>query len=203
VIRVAQLLLVLAAGALWVASRMTWVQVSSFDGLTHPRTTALTGASWSTALIPLALLVLAAAVAALAVRGWPLRLLAVLVALASAGMAYLAITLWVVRDVGPRAADLAEVPVADLTGAQRYYTGAAIAVVAAVCALVGAVLLMRSAARARATPGKYAAPAARREAAARQEGGEGASGPDGMSERMIWDALDEGRDPTGPDNQGR
>ena len=29
-----------------------------------------------------------------------------------------------------------------------------------------------------------------------QEGGEGASGPDGMSERMIWDALDEGRDPT-------
>ncbi|MDT5194157.1 MAG: hypothetical protein QOH20_911, partial [Mycobacterium sp.] len=23
------------------------------------------------------------------------------------------------------------------------------------------------------------------------------------SERMIWDALDEGRDPTSPDNEGR
>jgi uncharacterized membrane protein (TIGR02234 family) len=24
-----------------------------------------------------------------------------------------------------------------------------------------------------------------------------------MSERMLWDALDEGRDPTNPDNMGR
>ena len=62
---------------------------------------------WSTALVPLALLLLAAAVAALAVRGWPLRLLAVLVAAASAGMAYLAISLWVIRDVAVRGADLA------------------------------------------------------------------------------------------------
>ncbi len=107
-IRLAQLLLLLSAGALWVASRMVWVEVQSFDGLGQPKTTALTGASWSTALVPLALLLLAAAVAALAVRGWPLRLLAVLVAAASAGMAYLAISLWVIRDVAVRAAHLAE-----------------------------------------------------------------------------------------------
>ena len=44
------------------------------------RPTTLSGATWSTALLPLALLLLAAAVAALAVRGWPLRVLAVLVA---------------------------------------------------------------------------------------------------------------------------
>ena len=98
-IRLAQLLLLLSAGALWVASRMVWVEVQSFDGLGQPKTTALTGASWSTALVPLAVLLLAAAVGALAVRGWPLRLLAVLVAAASAGMAYLAISLWVIRDV--------------------------------------------------------------------------------------------------------
>ena len=73
-------MLVLAAAALWVASRMTWVEVTSFDGLGQPRTAALSGGSWSTALVPLAVLLLAAAVAALAVRGWPLRLLAVLVA---------------------------------------------------------------------------------------------------------------------------
>ena len=139
----------LAALALWVASRLTWVEVRSFDGLGQPKTATLSGAAWSTALVPLALLVLAAAVAALAVRGWPLRLLAVLVAVASAGMAYLAISLWVIRDVAVRAADLAQVPVASLVGTQRYYWGAVITLVAAVCALVGAVLLMRSAPRAR------------------------------------------------------
>ena len=76
-IRLAQLLLLLSAGALWGASRMVWVEVASFDGLGQPKTTALNGTSWSTALVPLAVLLLAAAVAALAVRGWPLRLLAV------------------------------------------------------------------------------------------------------------------------------
>ncbi|MGV0742758.1 TIGR02234 family membrane protein [Mycolicibacterium sp. XJ870] len=200
--RAAQALLVAAAVALWVASRMTWVQVSSFDGLGQPKSTALTGASWSTALIPLALLVLAAAVAALAVRGWPLRLLAMLVAASSAGMGYLAISLWVIKDVAPRAADLALVPVAQLTGTQRSYAGAVVTLVAAVCALVGAVLLMRSASGARRSVAtRYAAPAARRAAAKHNDAGES------MSERMIWDALDEGQDPTGdrtdPDNKGR
>lgn len=143
--RIAQLLLVLGAAVLWVASRLTWVDVQSFDGLGQPKTSTLTGAQWSTALIPLALLVLAAAVAVLAVRGWLLRILAVLMAAASAAMAYLAITLWVVVDIAPRAADLAEVRVADLTGTTRHFTGAVLTLVAAVLALVGAVLLMRSA----------------------------------------------------------
>jgi uncharacterized membrane protein (TIGR02234 family) len=195
--RVAQLLLVLAALALWIGSRLPWVEVSSFDGLGQPKDTTLSGAAWSTALIPLALLALAAAVAALAVRGWPLRLLAVLVAAASAGMGYLGIGLWVIRDIAARAAELAQVPVAALVGTQRQHWGAVLTVVAAVCALAGAVLLVRAAATAKSGTEKYAAPAARR-AAAREDETE-----DGMSERMIWDALDEGRDPTGPDNQGR
>ena len=58
-IRVGQLALVVAAGALWGASRMTWVQITTFDGLGHPQTAALNGATWSTALIPLSLVVLA------------------------------------------------------------------------------------------------------------------------------------------------
>ena len=53
-------MLLLAAGALWLASRMTWVVVSSFDGLGQPETATLTGGSWSTALVPLALMLLAA-----------------------------------------------------------------------------------------------------------------------------------------------
>jgi uncharacterized membrane protein (TIGR02234 family) len=193
VIRLAQLLLVLAAAALWVASRMTWVEVRSFDGLGQPKDAALSGGSWSTALVPLAVLLLAAAIAALAVRGWPLRVLAVLVAATSAGMAYLAISMWVIRDVAVRAANLAEVPVADLVGTQRHYGGAVVTLVAALGALIGAVLLMRAAARARPDAARYerrATPQADEPGAA-------------MSERSMWDALDEGRDPTNGDNKGR
>ena len=172
-IRVGQLALVVAAGALWGASRMTWVQITTFDGLGHPQTAALNGATWSTALIPLALVVLAAAGAALAVRGWPLRVLALLVAVASAAMAYLAISLWVVEDVAVRAARLAEVPIAELLGTERHFAGASL-----------------ETARYRRGPAVAADQLS-----------------DAMSERMMWDALDEGADPTAdrvnPDSKGR
>ena len=196
-IRIAQLGLVLAAAALWGASRMTWVDVTSFDGLGQPRTAALSGGSWSTALVPLAVLLLATAVAALAVRGWPLRMLAVLAAVTSAGMAYLAISLWVMRDVGVRASNLADAPVADLVGTQRHYGGAVITVVAAAVTLACAVLLLRSATKERSGASRYA----RRTAVQADES------DDAMSERQLWDALDEGLDPTqdrtNPDNKGR
>ena len=197
--RIAQLLLVLSALALWVASRMSWVDVTSFDGLGQPKSTTLNGATWSTALVPLALVALAAAVATLAVRGWVLRLVGGLVAVATVGMGYLGIGLWVVPDVAVRAAELAQIPITALIDTERHHAGAVVTLVAAGCALVGAVLLVRSAAQAKAgtKTGKYLAPAAKREAA-RQETPEAE-----MSERMIWDALDEGRDPTLKDNEGR
>lgn len=188
-IRIAQLGLVLAAAALWIASRMTWVDVTSFDGLGQPRTTALSGGSWSTALVPLAVLLLAIAVAALAVRGWPLRVLAVVTAITSAGMAYLAITLWVIRDVGVRASHLANAPVADLVGTQRHYGGAVITMVAAAVTLTCAALLLRSATKERSGAARYA----RRSAVSADKNDEA------MSERQLWDALDEGRDPTNTD----
>lgn len=199
--RIAQVLLAVAALGLWGASRMAWVDIGSSDGLGQPKTTTLTGGQWSTALVPLAALVLAAAVAALAVRGWALRLLALLMALSSAAMGYLGIGLWTITDVTVRAAHLAEVPVAnvDFASTERHYWGAVVTVAAAVLTLAGAVLLLRASRSARdATANtKYAAPAVRRAAAA--------SGDDAgdMSERMLWDALDEGRDPTRDDNEGR
>ena len=199
--RIAQLLLVLAALGLWVASRLPWVDVASSDGLGQPKSTTLNGATWSEALVPLALLLLAAAVAVLAVRGWALRLLGILVAAATLGMGYLGVGLWVVTDVGGRASELAKIPVTALRATQRHYWGAGLVLVAALGARAGAVLLVRSAAKAKANPaattGKYLAPAARR-AAARRDAPE-----EGMSERMIWDALDEGHDPTVKDNEGR
>lgn len=199
--RIAQFLLMLAALGLWAASRLPWVDVSSFDGLGQPKSTTLNGASWAPALVPLALLLLAAAVAVLTARGWVLRLLGALVAAATVGMGYLGIGLWVIRDVGPPAANLAQIPVTALVGTERHHWGAGLVLAAAVCALGGAVLLVRSAAKAgpNATngSGRYLAPAARRAAARRDPP------DDEMSERMIWDALDEGRDPTASDNEGR
>ena len=200
-IGIAQVLLVVAAGLLWTASRLPWVVVRSFDGLGPPKSVTLSGASWSTALLPLALLMVATAVAAVAVRGWPMRLLAGLLAAASFAVGYLGISLWVIPDVAVRGADLAHIPMVSLVGSERHYWGAGVAVASAVCTLVAAVLLMRSAlifgADAESTA-KYAAPAARR-SMARGDGAsqDNAAAPTGhMSERMIWDALDEGRDPT-------
>ena len=187
-IRIAQALLVVAAAGLWAASRLTWIDLRTFDGLGPPKLITLPGAAWSSALVPLALLLLATAVAALAVRGWLLRMLALLVAVASLATGYLAISLWVIPDVAVRGADIAHVPVLTLMGSQRHYPGPAIALATAICTLVAAVLLMRAAASARGTVTKYLTPAARRALAQPDE--------KTMSERMLWDALDEGRDPT-------
>jgi len=187
-IRIAQALLVVAAAALAAASRLTWVDLRTFDGLGPPKLVTLSGAEWSSVLVPLALVQLAAAVAALAVRGWPLRMLALLVAVASLAASYLAISLWVVPDVAVRGADLAHVPVLTLVGSQRHYPGPVMTLVAAMSTLVAAVLLMRAAASARGTVTKYLTPAGRRSLPQRDE--------KTMSERMIWDALDEGEDPT-------
>jgi uncharacterized membrane protein (TIGR02234 family) len=190
-IRIAQVLLVGSAAGLWAASRLTWVDLRTFDGLGPPKLVTLSGAAWSSALLPLGLVLLATAVAGLAVRGWALRLLAVLVALASLVTGYLAVSMLVMPDVALRAADLAHVPVLDLVGSKRQYPGPVITLAVAVCALVGAVLLMRASTSAGGTATKYLAPAARRSMARRDERDE-----ETMSERMIWDALDEGRDPT-------
>jgi len=190
VIRVAQLLLVLAAIGLWVASRLPWVTVRTFDELGPARTTTLSGGVWSTALVPFGVLLLAAAVAALAVRGWLLRLLALLVALISAGTGYLAITLWTIPDVAPRAANLVDARVLSLVGSSRQYWGAVVTLGAALAALAAAVLLMRVAVKGSTQADKYAAPTRRRAVAVRGE----SRGT--MSERMMWDALDEGDDPT-------
>ena len=186
--RIAQALLVVGAAGLWAASRLTWVELRTFDGLSPPKIVTLSGAAWSSALLPLAVVLLATAVATLAVRGWPLRMLALLLAVVSLATGYLAISLWVVPDVAVRGADLAHVPVLLLVGSRRHYLGPVITLAIAVCTLVGAVLLMRAATLTGGTATKYVTPSARRSLAPRDEGV--------MSERMIWDALDDGRDPT-------
>ena len=187
-IRVAQLVLLISALGLWVASRLPWVSVGSSDGLGQPKTSTINGAAWSNALLPLAVLLLAAALAGLAVRGWLLRALAVLVGLVCVLLGYLGISLMVMRDVAPRGAELAGVPVLNLVASQRHLAGAAVTLAAAVGALVAAALMMRAAATEARRVSKYAGPA---------DPGEGDAGV-AMSERAMWDALDGGLDPTDP-----
>ena len=197
-IRVAQLLLVAAALALWVASRLPWVVLQWFDELAPPRTATLSGAQWSTALVPMAVLLLAAALAALAVRGWVLRGLSVLVAVVSAGAFYLGGTLWLIKDVAVRAAYLTEVPLAMLVSSDRKFTGAVLTLAAGVACLAAAVLLMRAAGKGGSSTVKYASPAQRR--AEQDHATDGQT----MTERTIWDALDDGKDPTREsDTEGR
>jgi uncharacterized membrane protein (TIGR02234 family) len=193
VIRLAQLLLVLSALALWVASRLSWVTVGSFDGLGQPKTSTLSGATWSTALLPLAVLLLAAALAGLAVRGWLLRVVALLLAVVSFALGYLGITLIATPDVGPRGAELAGVSVATLVSSERHLTGAVVTLIAAVGVLLAAVLLMRAAVSAVHRGTRYTV------------AGAAPTGSGVESERGMWEALDEGRDPTDvrSDKEGR
>ena len=128
---------------------------------------------------------------------WQLRLLALIVGGVGAVTGYLAIDLWLSGDIADRAARLADVPVAELVAIQRHEGGAVVTMLVAVATLAAAVLLLLSPARDRSATDKYAAPARRREAARAHD-------PNAApSERMMWDALDEGRDPTDPDNEGR
>lgn len=190
-IRVAQLLLLAAAAGLWAASRLPWVSVTSFDGLGPPTTATLSGAEWSTALLPLAVLLLAAALAGLAARGWLLRAVALLVAPACLALGYLGASLIVMPDIGPRGAAVAGVPVAALVASDRHPAGAIATLAAAAAALAAAALMMRAAAREAHPGGRY-------QAGHRA----GVADADGLSDRGLWDALDAGRDPTS-DTEGR
>ncbi|WP_043807543.1 TIGR02234 family membrane protein [Rhodococcus triatomae] len=193
------LLLAVAALCLWASSRMTWVLVDSFDGLGEARTTALIGGTWAAATTPLALALLAAIAASFAVRGWALRVLAVLVAVVAVAAIVPAVTLLASDIDTDRAGRLAELPDrADVTGTE-VSTGPALLVLAGgVVALVAAALLLRRAAVSTGLSAKYSAPAARRdEAVKRRESGEP------PSQRVLWDALDAGDDPTDDDADGQ
>jgi len=131
----------------------------------------------------------------------------VLLALASLAVGYLGVSLWVVPDVAVRGADLAHVSVVSLVGSERQYWGAGAAVAASLCTLVAAVLLLRSASIPGGLGSKYASPYASSDSRGALRADAETRQMREISERTIWDELDEGRDPTQwprePDNEGR
>lgn len=244
------ILLAAAALAFWIASRLTWAKVLAADGLSPARTFEVKGSDWSPWLTPLALVLLAAILAAMSLRGWGLRIVALLVAAAGVLAAFPAISLVMggTNDTyAATAAGLNDRYVVQLVTTNNWV--AAVVLVGSLCAVAAGVLLMRVASGA-GMSSKYKTPAARREelereifAEHRKRQSDGASGTapssapdnsattgtagsspaqpagqkgstadgattsdalsgdpgevhDAPNERMLWDALDTGIDPT-------
>lgn len=196
-------LLAVAAAALWGSSRLTWVTVTSADGLTEPRTDEIDGGVWFGALTPLALILVAAVAAILGTRRWPRRVVGVIIALAAAITAVPPLAL--LNGSGAtaeRAAALAELP--GRAAVQEVSTSpgpALLALVGAVAAFLAGVLSARMPEHTARLSGKYDNPVFRRAAAtdlvAKRNSGEPTAEP--VSERVLWDALDAGTDPTEAD----
>lgn len=196
-------LLALAAAALWGASRLTWVTVTSTDGLTEPRTDRLNGGVWFGALTPLALMLLASIAAVLATRGWLRRLLGVLIALVASVAAVPAFALLTSSgQIAERAAKLAELPArATVDQASTAPLPAVLALLGALAAFGAGALLTRMPQDTARLSGKYDNPVFRRAAATeqvtqRRAAQAGAPNSGQLSERVLWDALDAGTDPT-------
>lgn len=220
----AALLLIAAAVALWSASRMVWATLTITDGLSPVRARDVKGSDWSPWLVPLALVFLAAIAAGAALRGWALRLVAVLVALGGVLAAIPAVSLMVSGDNDVYAAKAIDLSprYSLLATTSNSWAGVVVAFGAAL-AVAGAVMLLRVAGGQRMSS-KYQSPAVRRAEVekqafrAKRDREAGAAGAtdiatrdgapaDGSaagapeSERLLWDALDTGLDPTEDDGR--
>ncbi|PTR32381.1 putative membrane protein (TIGR02234 family) [Rhodococcus sp. OK519] len=193
---VAALLLAVAALCLWGSSRMTWVTVTSADGLGEERITDLDGGTWAAATTPLALALVAAIAAAFAVRGWLLRVVGLLVAVVAVVAAIPAIGLLANGASNDKASDIAgfERAATRVTDTEVATVPALLVLLGSVVALVAAFMLIRKPTATGGLSSKYDSPAARREAAASRGGSAAEDEP--PTQRMLWDALDAGEDPT-------
>ena len=179
--------LAVAAGCVWASSKMTWVQVSSSDGLGEARTDVIAGSEWAGASVPLALVLLAAIAAVFAVPGRWAVLAAVVVAAVGIGAVIPAALLLIGGADAGQAGRIAELPArATVSSAEMSVLPPLLAVAGGVVAVAAAVVW---ALRPAGLSAKYDAPSSRRRDAARP-------GDEETSQRSMWDALDAGIDPT-------
>lgn len=192
--------LLAAALALWGGSRGTWVTVTWADPLRGDVVATASGAETEPVLVPWALLALAAVAGVLATSGWGRRAVGAVVALAGL------VALW--RGL----AGLATPPPEALPApARRPGTPSVIdaAVAWPLLAALGGLLLAGAGAltvwRGKGMPrlgARYDAPGT--PGTARVEEGGAASPPRRAADedQQLWDALDEGRDPTAEAEDG-
>jgi uncharacterized membrane protein (TIGR02234 family) len=178
-------LLLVAAAVLWGSSRLTWVS-QTVESATGPRTSTADGAGAEPILVPWALLCLAAVGGLVATAGWGRRVVGTLVAVAG---------LWAVLRgatglVAPTAHAL---PVGVRPGdrplpAEAVAAGPLLGVLGGLIMLVAGLLTVRWAAALPRMGARYDAPGGVASTERRTP-----ADPD----RALWEALDEGRDPTG------
>jgi uncharacterized membrane protein (TIGR02234 family) len=175
--------LVLAAAALWGASRGTWLTVDWDTPLRGRVVATATGAETEPVLVPWALLALAAVAGVLATSGWWRRVVGSLIAVAGVWALLRAVT-------GLAAPPADAVPVAARQAGR--VAGVAVHPAWPVLAAVGAALLLAAGAitalRAPELPrlgGRYDAP-----------GTTGARRRPVDPDQAMWEALDAGHDPT-------
>ncbi|NLG54137.1 MAG: TIGR02234 family membrane protein, partial [Rhodococcus sp.] len=154
------------------------------------QTTTLDGGTWAAATTPLALVLVAAIAATFAVKGWLNWLVAALVALVAVAAAIPAVTLLSGGASEEKVAAVAQLPArADVHTVTVSALGPVLVLVGSVAALIAAVLVARRPRTSGGLSSKYDAPAARRAAAAPED-------DELLTQRMMWDALDAGDDPT-------
>ncbi|MCT1683525.1 TIGR02234 family membrane protein [Corynebacterium appendicis] len=205
--RMGALLMGLGALTLWLASRVTWMTVHYDDDRTGNGAVEVNGATWSTEVTAVVLLLLAAAVAGLALRRWGRRLvggvgavaaLAVTVpplglltgspdperakALLTLGGEETTIGSTVGETAIPEWAAISNIDVAAL--------GPAAAVIASLVAAAGGLILAVRPGRDAVTVNKYEKASQRREKIEHDLEAEPDSG------RVLWDAIDADMDPT-------
>lgn len=200
---IASILILLAALGLWGASRMTWATILVAPDLGPAREVSVSGSAWSPWLVPVALAMVAAVIAQFAVRGWLLRIVAILVALGGVLALFPAFSLLTEGKDNLYIVKMVDVPArAVIDGIPVESTPGYLVIASAICAIVGAIAMARTA-RKDAMSSKYDSPAARREELERQVFAErdrraaaDAAQAATPSERILWDSLDEGLDPT-------
>lgn len=177
------LLLAVAAAVLWGASRLTWVS-QSVEGLAGTRTSTADGATAEPILVPWALLCLAAIGGLVATAGWGRRVVGTLVAVAG---------LWALLRAasglvapGAEALPVGLAPTDRPLPAEAAVGGPLLALLAALVMIAAGLLTVRWAAVLPRMGAQYDAPGA---GAARSRPAD----PD----KALWEALDEGHDPTG------
>jgi uncharacterized membrane protein (TIGR02234 family) len=212
-------LLGLGALAFWAASRMTWAELIGADGMTPPRTFTVKGSDWTPLLTPLAIVLLAGIAAAASLRGWALRITAFVVAAVAIVGIVPALTLLTGDDDVSYAAKVIELPVRyQALQVETKILPGLIVIAGALAAVVGAAVMLQTASRDAPMSSKYKSPAARRaelekEVFAKRDaerrdavggpnqaeavtGNDSTVAPGDGNERLLWDALDTGDDPT-------
>lgn len=183
---------VVGAIAVWSSTRLTWVSYVEDDGLTTATDGTMDGAQWHAALAPLALVMIAGVAAMFAVRGRAVRVV---------GLVLVAVGLTVAVPVltglsGDDRADrvhriLDKAGRVEILQVDAAVGPAVLALFGAAAACAAGLVLMVGRAGRAGLSGAYETPAARKDRAAEVIDDDGA-----LDQRLMWDALDGGMDPT-------